>query len=70
MRPVCGVLWSLLKKDTLLDVACGTGEYAIYCAQRIREAHGVDLSEKMIEVARRNADDLKLENIHFQVHDI
>ncbi|MCD4669957.1 MAG: methyltransferase domain-containing protein, partial [Actinomycetia bacterium] len=53
----CGIV----KDDTLLDVACGTGEYAIFCAQKIKEVCGVDLSSKMIEVARKNASELQLE---------
>ena len=55
----CGIV----KGDTLLDVACGTGEYAIFCAQKIKSVCGVDLSSKMIEVAVENAGKLKLENI-------
>lgn len=59
-----------MEKDTLLDVACGTGEYAIYCAQKIKKVCGVDLSNKMIEVAKKNANDLQLENISFEVQDV
>jgi len=62
----CGII----EKDTLLDVACGTGEYAIYCAQKIKNVCGVDLSSKMIEVASKNADDLQLKNISFKVQDV
>ncbi|MCP4370466.1 MAG: methyltransferase domain-containing protein [Deltaproteobacteria bacterium] len=60
----------LIEKDTLLDVACGTGEYAIYCAQKINKVCGVDLSNKMIEVAQKNANALQLENLSFQVQDV
>ena len=60
----------LIENDTLLDVACGTGEYAIYCARKIKKVCGVDLSNKMIEVARKNAHNLKLENISFEVQDV
>lgn len=62
----CGIV----KDDTLLDVACGTGEYAIFCAQKIKNVCGVDLSSKMIEVAKKNARDLKLENISFIAQDV
>jgi len=62
----CGIV----EKDILLDVACGTGEYAIYCAQKIKNGCGVDLSSKMIEVAKKNANDLQLENISFKVQDV
>ena len=60
----------LFEKDILLDVACGTGEYAIYCAQKIKKVCGVDLSNKMIEKAKQNAHDLQLENISFKVQDV
>lgn len=62
----CGVI----EKDTLLDVACGTGEYAIYCAQKIKKVRGIDLSNRMIEVARKKANDMQLENISFEVQDV
>jgi len=39
--------------DELLDFACGTGAFAIYAAQRAK-AWGVDISERMIEVATTN----------------
>ena len=60
----------MVKDDTLLDVACGSGEYAIFCAQKIKEVCGVDLSSKMIEVARKNAGELQLENISFIAQDV
>jgi len=62
----CGIV----KDDILLDVACGTGEYAIFCAQKIKNVCGVDLSSKMIEVAVENAGKLKLENISFIAQDV
>jgi len=60
----------IVESDILLDVACGTGEYAIYCAQKISKVCGVDLSDKMIEVAINNANNLQLENISFDVQDV
>lgn len=62
----CGIV----KDDTLLDVACGTGEYATFCAQRIKKVCGVDLSSKMIEVAKKNAREFQLENISFMAQDV
>jgi len=62
----CGIS----EDDKLLDVACGTGEYAIYCAQKITQAYGVDLSSKMIEIARENANKLQVSNISFKVQDV
>lgn len=52
-------------EDILLDVACGTGEFAIFAAKRIKEASGVDISEGMIEIAKKRAAEAKLSNIKF-----
>ena len=62
----CGIV----KDDTLLDVACGTGEYAIFCAQKIKKVCGVDLSSKMIEIAKKNGSELQLKNISFIAQDV
>jgi ubiquinone/menaquinone biosynthesis C-methylase UbiE len=39
----------------VLDVACGTGRYAIPLAQAGARVTGVDLSEEMLDLARRKA---------------
>ena len=39
----------------VLDVACGTGRYAIPLAQAGARVTGIDLSEEMLDVARRKA---------------
>jgi len=38
---------------SILDLGCGTGNYALCLAQRGYEVCGVDLSESMLEVARK-----------------
>jgi cyclopropane fatty-acyl-phospholipid synthase-like methyltransferase len=48
-------LFSLEPGSTVLDMGCGTGRHAIELAKRGFEVVGVDLSAKMLEVARRNA---------------
>ncbi len=35
----------LSKVDELLDVACGTGEFSVFCARRIKRVNGIDISE-------------------------
>jgi len=42
-------------QDTLLDFACGTGEYAIFAAPQVKYVHGVDISKGMIEIAQKQA---------------
>ena len=46
------------KKPTLLlDLACGTGEFALRLAQKGIEVIGVDMSEDMLSIAREKAFD-------------
>jgi len=33
----------LRKVDELLDVACGTGEFLVFCARSIKRVHGIDI---------------------------
>lgn len=57
----------------VLDLGCGTGYPAILAAQAVGSQGSVvalDLSEGMLAVARRKADDLGLTNILFQAEDI
>lgn len=58
------------KEDELLDVACGTGDFAIFCAKRIRRVHGIDISQGMIEMAQKQACASDLTNISFECHDV
>lgn len=46
--------------DNILDVACGTGSYLAFFARKGARVTGVDISPKMIEVAKRKAPSAKL----------
>lgn len=53
----------------LLDIACGTGDFAIALAQAgVPEVMGVDISEGMLEVGRKKVAELGL-NIEMKVDD-
>ena len=52
-------------QDTVLDFACGTGEYAIFAAPKVKYVQGVDISKGMIEIAQRQAEEMNLNNIGF-----
>jgi SAM-dependent methyltransferase len=55
--------------ERVLDVACGTGIIALDAAARVSpggDVVGVDLSGRMIEVARRQAMQDEAENVHFE----
>lgn len=60
----------LQKEDELLDVACGTGEFSVFCARRIKRVHGIDISPGMIELANKLAQNSGLANVAFECHDV
>ncbi len=51
--------------DIVLDYGCATGTVAIEIAGKVKEVHGIDISSKMIEAAKRKAAERKIENIDF-----
>jgi 2-polyprenyl-3-methyl-5-hydroxy-6-metoxy-1,4-benzoquinol methylase len=51
--------------SSVLDYGCATGSIALEIANAAKAVHGIDLSSKMIEIARRKADERKVENIGF-----
>ena len=63
----------LTRATRLLDVCCGSGASAIPAAELIGPSGhvtGVDLAEKLLELARQKADSLSLRNIDFQQGDL
>ena len=62
----CGIR----NEDSLLDVACGPGEFTIFIAKRIRKAKGVDISDKEVEIGNNLAKEFGLNNISFDCHDV
>jgi len=51
--------------DTVFDYGCGTGAMAIEISDNVKKIHGIDISQKMIDVAKRKAAERKIENIDF-----
>lgn len=64
------VFCELSSQDTLLDFACGTGEYAIFAAPKVKYVHGVDISKGMIELAQKQATKENISNISFLCHPV
>ena len=60
----------MVPEDDLLDVACGTGEFCVFCASRIRSVIGMDISGRMIEIAKLQARKAKLNNLQFFCHEV
>ncbi len=52
-------------EDSVLDVACGTGELSIFLSPYVKSVTGIDFSEGMIEWAKRNAAIAGAENVLF-----
>ena len=55
------------EKGTLLDLGCGTGEFSIRFLRDGFSVTGVDLSEKMLDIAEKKIADKKLENCDFKL---
>ncbi len=52
-------------RNIVLDYGCGTGTMAIEIKDKVKKIHGIDISSKMIDVAKRKAAEHKIENIAF-----
>lgn len=57
------------EKSIVLDIACGTGALAMQLASKCQKVVGVDLSQKMIDLARKSQQVGSLTNVDFQVAD-
>lgn len=51
--------------DTVLDLGCGTGLISNEIAGSVKLIHGIDISSKMIDIARKKADARKIKNIDY-----
>jgi len=60
----------LKDSNIVLDYGCGTGTTSCEIANRVKEIHAIDISSKMIEIAKRKAVASKVENINFVQTDI
>jgi ubiquinone/menaquinone biosynthesis C-methylase UbiE len=56
--------------DNVLDVACGPGEFTLYIAQRVSHAHGVDISDVEIKMAKELVRKFGLKNVDFDCADV
>jgi len=57
---------ALLKPDMhVLEFGCGTGSTAIEHAPHVKSIDAIDISENMLEIARRKANEAGIDNIKF-----
>ena len=54
----------------VLEIGCGTGSTAIVHAPYVKRIHAIDISEKMIEIARDKANAENVQNVTFEVSTI
>ncbi|NJD78835.1 MAG: class I SAM-dependent methyltransferase [Candidatus Methanoperedens sp.] len=55
----------LKTSDIILDYGCATGLISIEIADNVKVIHAIDISSKMIEIAKIKADGRKIENIEY-----
>ena len=55
--------------NTILEVACGPGLVALKVAERAAKIYAVDISEPMIEEAKKKAEEKEIKNVEFSVED-
>jgi 2-polyprenyl-3-methyl-5-hydroxy-6-metoxy-1,4-benzoquinol methylase len=56
----------LKESDTVLDFGCATGTVTNEIAPCVNEIVGIDISSKMIDAAKRKADEYKIRNVDFK----
>jgi SAM-dependent methyltransferase len=56
--------------DDVLDVACGTGAFALYAARGARRVVGLDVSAGMIDIAARKVAEQGLRTVEFRLCDV
>jgi 2-polyprenyl-3-methyl-5-hydroxy-6-metoxy-1,4-benzoquinol methylase len=59
------VMKYLKPTDTVLDYGCATGIISNAIADKAKEVQGIDISPKMIEIAKMRAHALNLENVNY-----
>lgn len=62
-------LYPLKPGAMILDIGCGTGRHSIELAKRGYKMTGLDLSEKMLEVAKANSEGLDIEWVNKDARD-
>lgn len=62
-------MYALIKEhvvgDILLDLFCGVGSIGLFCADKVKEVVGVELSEESIALAKQNAKENNIYNTQF-----
>ena len=59
----------LNKEMEIVDMPCANGELSFYFSKYVKSIDGFDISEKMIKLAKQNADENGIGNINFEQAD-
>ena len=59
------IIANLDKETVLFDVCCGTGTIGLCLASKVKEVHGVDITEEAVNDANVNAKSNGITNAHF-----
>jgi 2-polyprenyl-3-methyl-5-hydroxy-6-metoxy-1,4-benzoquinol methylase len=51
--------------DSVLDYGCGAGVMSNAISNKVKEVHAIDISSKMVDVAKRKAGELNIKNIKY-----
>lgn len=60
----------LKEQDVVLDYGCGTGLICNEIAGNVKKIYAIDISSKMLDIAKRKAVDRNIENVDFAQTDI
>tara|TARA_R110002096_G_scaffold28203_9_gene85646 strand:- start:1154 stop:1795 length:642 start_codon:yes stop_codon:yes gene_type:complete len=60
----------LENSNVVLDYGCGTGTTSCEIANHVKEIYAIDISPKMIEIAKEKAVNKKIKNVTFSLTDI
>ena len=61
---------SITSDDTLLDVASGTGDFVVFSSDKVKNATGIDISDRLVGLSCDKKDQLHLTNIDFKIGDV
>jgi len=56
--------------ERIIDVACGSGDFALLASKYFKEVYGVDISSEKISKAKKQAKDENIKNVIFDIYDV
>lgn len=65
LKIISNIRQYLNKSDTVMDYGCGTGAISIEIANQVKRVHAIDISNKMLDIAKRKADEQGIDNVEF-----